>query len=108
PGGIHAHELLMSLLGFGLALHLHAPHRLGARAAVANGHHSVDTKRNRRIVRDDDHGGAVFLVEAPEDAVDRARRRGVNLAGRLVREEERWPVGRTGGDGGALLLATGE
>ena len=61
-------------------------------------------RRDHRVVRDDDDGGAVG-VDAIEEIGDLLAGRFVELAGRLVREQQRRPVGERAGDRDALHFA---
>ena len=56
--------------------------------------------------RDDRH--TLLNDEIVQQAEDRHRSRGIELTGRLIREDQRWRVGQRAGDGDALLLAAGE
>ena len=57
----------------------------------------------------DDHDGAALRArELGDQRVDEPRARGVELACRLVGEQQPRPVGERGADRDALLLAAGE
>ena len=59
------------------------------------------------VVSDDDEGGAEFVVDVTKKVVDGFGRGGVEVSGRLVREDHGGVVEEGAGDGGALLLAAG-
>ena len=56
----------------------------------------------------DEHDRPAVLVELLEDRQDVPRRRGVEVSGRLVREDQLGVGDERAGDGDALLLAAGE
>ena len=56
----------------------------------------------------DEEARAGFAHELEEEVEDRVRRRLVEVAGRLVGEDEPGPMGERPADGDALLLAAGE
>src|SRR5206468_12958907 len=65
------------------------PHSLAAGLAIANGHHAIDIAGHVRIMRDDHYRQAKRAVERMEQFEDRRRSRRVDLAGRLVGQEQR-------------------
>ena len=78
-------------------------------AALVDDRNTVtDLVDDLHLVRDDDDGDAERLVDLAQQLQDRARRVGVERAGRLVAEQVPG-LGRQGScDGHALLLAAGE
>ncbi len=60
------------------------------------------------IVRDEDDGQSVFLVEFPEDVEDFLTRIRVKITRRLVGDQDRAAIDQGAGDRDALLLTTGE
>ena len=77
--------------------------------AVADPHRSVGDRRARRVVGDDDHGGPVAPARAPTIRPRTASARGgVELAGRLIGEQQLRPVRERGAQRDALALAAGE
>src|SRR6266478_671039 len=61
--------------------------------------------RGFRIVCDDDHSLTGFAVERLEQRQDFVRGRGIEVAGRLIGDEQCWVGHQRAGDGDALLLA---
>ena len=64
--------------------------------------------RDGRVVRDDDGGAVLLAHEVGEQRVGEHRVLAVELARRLVGEQQPRPVRERGADGDALLLAAGE
>src|SRR5262245_55207703 len=56
--------------------------------AVLERDHARHRARELRVVRDDDHGGAVTLVDLEEEVVDDGARRAVEVARGLVGEQQ--------------------
>ena len=77
-------------------------------AAVGEPDHAVGHRRDRRVVRDDDGGGAELRVHARERLEHDDAGGDVERAGRLVAEQHRGPLGDRARDRDALLLAAGE
>ncbi len=67
----------------------------------------VELVHQRDVVGGDQHGGAA-LVQLQEQAQQPPGEAGVDVAGRLVGEQDLRPADQRAGDGGALLLAAGE
>jgi hypothetical protein len=84
---------------------LRAAHHLGRRAAVADGDRALHVLGHARVVRHDDDRRAELAVHGAQALEDVVRRRGVELAGGLVREQHLRGVGEPDGDRDALLLA---
>ena len=81
---------------------------LGADAAVADLHDAVGDGGGARIVADEHGRRAELARERADQLVDLRRVRGVELAGRLVGDEELRPVRERRADRDALLLAARE
>src|SRR4029453_6650574 len=84
------------------------PQCLGARPAVPDGDRAVDLLRDERVVGEDDDGDAQLPVRGSRRREDLGRGLCVELAGRLVGEQDARPVRERNGDRGPLLLAAGE
>ena len=82
--------------------------RLVAQPAVADLHRAVGDRRRRRVVGHHDHRAAVLAGELADQLVDRRGAYRVELAARLVGEQQVGAVGQGGADGDALLLAARE
>jgi hypothetical protein len=81
--------------------------RLAAGPPVPDGHGPGDLVGHGGIVGDDEHGHAQLGVSRLQAAEHIAGRGTVQLAGRLVGQQQERGVGQRGGDRGALLLAAG-
>ena len=77
-------------------------------AAVADADDPVGDARRLGVVADDHRRAAVLAHELAENVVHLVGGRGVELAGRLVGEEDARSVGERGAERDALLLAAGE
>lgn len=86
---------------------LRAAQHLRRGAAVADRDRAADLAGDRLVVRDDDDRRPRLLVGPAERREDLLPGRRVQLAGRLVGEEDGGGVGEGDGDRDALLLATG-
>ena len=75
---------------------------------VAQDEDPVGVRRRLRVVGDEHDGLAALGAEAPEHVEDLRAGRVVEVAGRLVGEEEGRPVDEGPGEGHPLLLAGGE
>ena len=82
--------------------------RLLADPAVADADDAVGDPRRGGIVADEDGGAALVARELADQVVEQRGALGVELARRLVGEEEPRPVRERGADGDALLLAARE
>ena len=91
-----------------LAPVLAAGHALAAHAPVAHADDAVRDRGHGRVVRDDDGGAALLAHEVGEQVVGEHRVLAVELAGRLVGQQQLRPVGQRGAHGDALLLAARE
>ena len=87
-----------------LARHRPLAQRLAADPPVADGHGPGDLLAHQRVVRGDHDGHAQVAVEPPEELEDLVPGRGVELARRLVGEDDVRPVGEGHGDRDPLLL----
>src|SRR6266536_3145955 len=76
--------------------------------AVAKPDHPVAPARHDRIVRGDDHGHPPRTPEVEDQLDDLASRSRVQVAGRLVGEQQPGLVDEGSGDRNALLLTSGE
>jgi hypothetical protein len=76
--------------------------------AVADVDDAVPDLRGRRVVADDERGGALVARQVAEQVEHAARRRLVELTGRLVRDEERRRVRHRGAERDPLLLTARE
>ncbi len=85
-----------------------AAQHLAADAPVAHLHDAVGELRRGLVVADDDERGADLRHELGEQPVDRARRARVELAGRLVGQEQRGLMNERRAGRDALLLAARE
>ena len=72
---------------------------------VAHPHDAVAGLADLRVVGDQEEGLAVLSVELAEEREDLGRPLGVQVAGRLVGEDERRAVDERTGDRHPLLLA---
>src|SRR5581483_4191988 len=81
---------------------------LAAHASVADLHDAIGDRCRTRIVAHDDRRGLRLACELADERVDLGRVRGVELTGRLVRDQELRPVRERGTDRDALLLAAAE
>src|SRR5512138_2849739 len=77
-------------------------------AAVLQAQDAVHALGQFKVVGGDDGGEAVVAHEVQELREDAVGSVGVEVAGRLVGQQDRGIVGEAAGDGGALLLAAGE
>ena len=77
-------------------------------AAVLEEHDAVGDARGAGVVGDHDDGLAELVDAAAEQVEDLAAGAGVEVAGRLVGEQDGRPGDERAGDGDALLLAAGE
>src|SRR5206468_5638914 len=84
------------------------PGLLGADAAVADVDDAVGNRRRARIVADDDRGRALSSGELADQLVDDRGVLRVELAGRLVREQELRAMCQCRAERDPLLLAAGE
>jgi hypothetical protein len=82
--------------------------RLLRDAPVPDADDSVGDRRRRGIVADDDCGARLLPRELADHAEDELGVPLVQLAGRLVGEQQARPMGERGAHGHALLLAPGE
>ena len=87
-------------------------HALGGRGlhvvddpAVGQEHDGVGVGRGRRVVGDHDDGLAHVVDGLPHEGEDLAAAAGVEVAGRLVGEDDLGPAGQRPGHGDPLLLA---
>ena len=88
---------------------LHAGHRLVLDdAPVADVDAAVAPGRELLVVRDDDQRDALLAVQAEEDVLDDRAGGGVEVAGRLVREDDPRVVHERAGDDRPLLLPSRE
>src|SRR5919199_4861722 len=78
--------------------------RLLADAAVADADDAVRDRRRLRIVADDHRRATLGADELPDRVVDEPGAGRVELAGRLICEEQAWPVREGRRDGDTLLL----
>src|SRR5262249_4028486 len=76
--------------------------------AVAQPHAAVGDRLGGRVVADDQRRAAALADELAEQRVHGRGRRGVELAGRLVREQQRRPVRERRAAADALLPTAGE
>src|ERR1051326_2005855 len=76
--------------------------------SVPHGDHAVRQARDVGLVRDDDEGQPVLAVERPEEPHHLHRGDGVEIAGRLVGEDQPRPGHEGARDGDALLLTARE
>ena len=60
------------------------------------------------VVRDDDQAGVLFAVEVAHQVEHRIGRVAVEIAGRLVGQDARWPRDQCAGNGDTLTLAAGK
>src|SRR5450755_2747606 len=87
-----------ALMGARPLLHLH-------QLAVAQRHPSVHARREIHVVGGDDGGEAGGAHQLGQRGEHPLRGLGVEVAGRLVREQDARRIGDGAGDGDALLLA---
>ena len=83
------------------------PDVLSLDPAVAHHERPAGARRDRLVVRDDDHGRAVVL-DAIEQLGNLLAGRAIQLAGRLVGQQKHGPVGERAGDRDPLHFAAGE
>ncbi len=76
--------------------------------AVAELQHAVRDRRERLVVRHEHHRGALFAVDLAQGCEHELARPEVEVARRLVAEDELRVLGERSGDRDALLLAAGE
>ena len=76
-----------------------------ADAAVADDEDAVGVGRGARVVGHEDDGLAALVAGPPQRVEELVAGRVVEVAGRLVGEQERRPGDERAGDGDALLLA---
>ena len=81
---------------------------LVAHATVPHAHDPVGDARRLRVVADEHRCRPSLAGELDDRLVDPAGVRSVELAGRLVREQEPRAMRERGADRNALLLASGE
>ena len=81
---------------------------VGDDLAVAHGDDAVGVGGDVGLVGDDDDGDALLAVERHQRLHDLVRGAGVEIAGRLVGEQQARSVDQGPRDGDALLLAAGE
>src|SRR6185369_15466396 len=85
--------------------------RVGAvvvNAAVAHRDHALRARHERGVVRGEDERVAGVAVDVAQQVEDLARGLGVEVGGRLVREDEVGTSDDRAGDGDALALSAGE
>src|SRR5437870_8740828 len=69
---------------------------------------SIGPRSQFRIVRDEHHRAAVVAIEADKQLDDLATGGGIEIAGRLVRQQDRWPIGEGSGKRHPLLFTAGK
>ena len=79
-----------------------------ADTAVADVDDAVGDRGRARVVTDDERRHSLLPCELGEEVVDGRRVQLVELAGRLVRDQEARPVGERGAQRDPLLLAAGQ
>ena len=57
---------------------------------------------------DEHHGATLLLLQTNNEVENRMSVFAVEITGRFIREEQRWPISETARDGDALSLATGK
>ena len=107
-GPVEHRELLGDDPMIAVAGQLRPSNGLAAGSAVADRHRAGHVLGDEGIVRHDDDGRPELTVHVPEQLEHLRRRRAVELARRLVSEDERRPVRQGNRDRDALLLATGQ
>ena len=75
--------------------------------AITDSDDAVHVAGDGRIVADDDGRQSHLFVQRAQGGVDVQSCGCVDLAGRLVGQQQRWAVGQGDGDGHALLFTAG-
>ena len=74
-------------------------------------HHPKNSSRslgNRRVMSDQHHGATLLLLQANDEIENRMSVFAVEITGRFIRQQQRWPVSQTARDGDALSFAAGK
>src|ERR1017187_412403 len=109
PARAVEHRVLDRMLGgVAVLIRLGMPERLAARPPVADRDRAPDLARHRGVVGHDQDGHAEFGISGLQRAEHFPRGGAVQLAGRLVGEQQHRPVGQCRGDRGPLLFAAGQ
>src|SRR4051812_12645566 len=82
--------------------------RLSALIELFEVHDVFELREDISVVADQEQGRALFGAGLAQERERFVRERGVEIAGRLVSEDERGAVGEGASDRGALLLADGK
>ncbi len=78
--------------------------RVGLDASILEHHHAVGIGRHLRLMRYQDDGQPLFAVEAGDRGHDFGRGLRIDIAGRLVGQQDRRVMDQGASDGDALLL----
>src|SRR4029450_8281521 len=105
PGAVEDRELLADRAVVAVVAHLRPAERLGAGPAVADRDRPLDLLRHDRVVGHGNDRRPQLLVDVAKQREHLERRRAVELAGRLVGEDDLGLVGQRDGDRDALPLA---